>query len=189
MQTDLICDWMRSYPSIIPPSCLSVSSIHWKINLVSKVWQWGFLHFLQCTPLSKKSHTLLHFNALPHFHLPFISLQYLLLTVTIHNFNIVSPTLSLSPPLSLLLSAAQDAGLDALAAVISRQKTMGQDIGNELDEQNGTVSFKNPYCWNTHMHTQQKSWNNFCRVVFVIFLQSALLEDSDIWSYFCLNSS
>lgn len=32
---------------------------------------------------------------------------------------------------------AQDAGLDALAAVISRQKQMGQDIGNELDEQNG----------------------------------------------------
>ncbi|MED6260446.1 hypothetical protein ATANTOWER_018505 [Ataeniobius toweri] len=31
---------------------------------------------------------------------------------------------------------AQDAGLDALAAVISRQKTMGQEIGNELDEQN-----------------------------------------------------
>ncbi|ROI15690.1 Syntaxin-8, partial [Anabarilius grahami] len=31
---------------------------------------------------------------------------------------------------------AQDAGLDALAAVISRQKQMGQDIGNELDEQN-----------------------------------------------------
>ncbi|CAG5947628.1 unnamed protein product [Menidia menidia] len=34
---------------------------------------------------------------------------------------------------------AQDAGLDALAAVISRQKIMGQDIGNELDEQNGNV--------------------------------------------------
>ncbi|KAK7929928.1 hypothetical protein WMY93_006323 [Mugilogobius chulae] len=32
---------------------------------------------------------------------------------------------------------AQDAGLDALAAVISRQKIMGQEIGNELDEQNG----------------------------------------------------
>ncbi|KAI4832912.1 hypothetical protein KUCAC02_015852, partial [Chaenocephalus aceratus] len=30
----------------------------------------------------------------------------------------------------------QDAGLDALAAVISRHKIMGQDIGNELDEQN-----------------------------------------------------
>lgn len=35
------------------------------------------------------------------------------------------------------VSLAQDAGLDALAAVISRQKQMGQDIGNELDEQNG----------------------------------------------------
>ncbi|MED6267085.1 hypothetical protein CHARACLAT_008545 [Characodon lateralis] len=34
---------------------------------------------------------------------------------------------------------AQDAGLDALAAVISRQKTMGQEIGNELDEQNASV--------------------------------------------------
>ncbi|XP_056136650.1 syntaxin-8 isoform X2 [Lampris incognitus] len=31
---------------------------------------------------------------------------------------------------------AQDAGLDALATVISRQKMMGQEIGNELDEQN-----------------------------------------------------
>ncbi|XP_070684085.1 syntaxin-8 [Pempheris klunzingeri] len=34
---------------------------------------------------------------------------------------------------------AQDAGLDALAAVISRQKIMGQDIGNELDEQNEII--------------------------------------------------
>lgn len=33
----------------------------------------------------------------------------------------------------------QDAGLDALAAVISRQKVMGQDIGNELDEQNEII--------------------------------------------------
>lgn len=39
------------------------------------------------------------------------------------------------------LSAAQDAGLDALAAVISRQKIMGQEIGNELEEQNGKVYF------------------------------------------------
>ncbi|KAK7155220.1 hypothetical protein R3I93_009998 [Phoxinus phoxinus] len=34
---------------------------------------------------------------------------------------------------------AQDAGLDALAAVISRQKQMGQDIGNELEEQNEII--------------------------------------------------
>ncbi|XP_028307286.1 syntaxin-8 [Gouania willdenowi] len=34
---------------------------------------------------------------------------------------------------------AQDAGLDALAAVIGRQKAMGQDIGNELDEQNEII--------------------------------------------------
>lgn len=34
---------------------------------------------------------------------------------------------------------AQDAGLDALAAVISRQKIMGQEIGNELDEQNEII--------------------------------------------------
>ncbi|XP_029284331.1 syntaxin-8 isoform X2 [Cottoperca gobio] len=33
----------------------------------------------------------------------------------------------------------QDAGLDALAAVISRQKIMGQEIGNELDEQNEII--------------------------------------------------
>ncbi|KAF2986719.1 hypothetical protein EK904_000219 [Melospiza melodia maxima] len=31
----------------------------------------------------------------------------------------------------------QDAGLDALSSIISRQKQMGQEIGNELDEQNG----------------------------------------------------
>lgn len=41
------------------------------------------------------------------------------------------------PP--LLCLSAQDAGLDALAEVISRQKIMGQEIGNELDEQNGKV--------------------------------------------------
>lgn len=34
---------------------------------------------------------------------------------------------------------AQDEGLDALAAVISRQKIMGQEIGNELDEQNEII--------------------------------------------------
>ncbi|XP_076871505.1 syntaxin-8 [Brachyhypopomus gauderio] len=34
---------------------------------------------------------------------------------------------------------AQDAGLDALATVISRQKRMGQEIGNELDEQNEVI--------------------------------------------------
>ncbi|XP_028674470.1 syntaxin-8 [Erpetoichthys calabaricus] len=33
----------------------------------------------------------------------------------------------------------QDAGLDALASVISRQKQMGQDIGNELDEHNEII--------------------------------------------------
>ncbi|KAM5317729.1 syntaxin-8-like [Glossophaga mutica] len=30
----------------------------------------------------------------------------------------------------------QDAGLDALSSVISRQKQVGREIGNELDEQN-----------------------------------------------------
>uniref|UniRef100_A0A4W4H5H6 Syntaxin-8 n=1 Tax=Electrophorus electricus TaxID=8005 RepID=A0A4W4H5H6_ELEEL len=34
---------------------------------------------------------------------------------------------------------AQDAGLDALAAVIGQQKRMGQEIGNELDEQNEVI--------------------------------------------------
>ncbi|XP_056607545.1 syntaxin-8 [Triplophysa dalaica] len=34
---------------------------------------------------------------------------------------------------------AQDAGLDALAAVISRQKQMGREIGNELDEHNEII--------------------------------------------------
>lgn len=35
------------------------------------------------------------------------------------------------------ISSEQDAGLDALSSIISRQKQMGQEIGNELDEQNG----------------------------------------------------
>ncbi|KAK1162321.1 syntaxin-8-like [Acipenser oxyrinchus oxyrinchus] len=34
---------------------------------------------------------------------------------------------------------AQDAGLDALASVLSRQKQMGQEIGNELDEHNEII--------------------------------------------------
>lgn len=33
--------------------------------------------------------------------------------------------------------AEQDAGLEALSSVLSRQKQMGQEIGNELEEQNG----------------------------------------------------
>ncbi|XP_044531146.1 syntaxin-8 [Gracilinanus agilis] len=33
----------------------------------------------------------------------------------------------------------QDAGLDALSSIISRQKQMGQEIGNELDEQNEII--------------------------------------------------
>lgn len=36
----------------------------------------------------------------------------------------------------------QDAGLDALSSIISRQKQMGQEIGNELDEQNGKNVFE-----------------------------------------------
>ncbi|XP_050775401.1 syntaxin-8 isoform X2 [Gopherus flavomarginatus] len=33
----------------------------------------------------------------------------------------------------------QDAGLDALSSVLSRQKQMGQEIGNELEEQNEII--------------------------------------------------
>ncbi|XP_011906420.1 PREDICTED: syntaxin-8 isoform X3 [Cercocebus atys] len=33
----------------------------------------------------------------------------------------------------------QDAGLDALSSIINRQKQMGQEIGNELDEQNEII--------------------------------------------------
>ncbi|XP_075701365.1 syntaxin-8 [Rhinoderma darwinii] len=33
----------------------------------------------------------------------------------------------------------QDAGLDALSSIIGRQKQMGYDIGNELDEQNEII--------------------------------------------------
>ncbi|KAM8945693.1 syntaxin-8 [Pelodytes ibericus] len=35
--------------------------------------------------------------------------------------------------------AEQDAGLEALSSIIARQKQMGQDIGNELDEQNEII--------------------------------------------------
>ncbi|KAM5135762.1 syntaxin-8 isoform 3-T3 [Mantella aurantiaca] len=38
--------------------------------------------------------------------------------------------------------AEQDAGLGALSNILSRQKQMGYDIGNELDEQNGKK-----LCW------------------------------------------
>ncbi|KAF7249173.1 Syntaxin-8, partial [Varanus komodoensis] len=34
----------------------------------------------------------------------------------------------------------QDAGLDALSSILARQKQMGQEIGNELEEQNGKHS-------------------------------------------------
>ncbi|XP_066471275.1 syntaxin-8 isoform X2 [Tiliqua scincoides] len=34
----------------------------------------------------------------------------------------------------------QDAGLDALSSILSRQKQMGQEIGNELEEQNAVLS-------------------------------------------------
>ncbi|KAM6345221.1 syntaxin-8 isoform 2-T2 [Alca torda] len=37
------------------------------------------------------------------------------------------------------LEQEQDAGLDALSSIISRQKQMGQEIGNELDEQNEII--------------------------------------------------
>ncbi|XP_073415764.1 syntaxin-8 isoform X2 [Dendrobates tinctorius] len=35
--------------------------------------------------------------------------------------------------------AEQDAGLDALSSIIARQKQMGYDIGNELDDQNDII--------------------------------------------------
>uniref|UniRef100_A0A8C5R5V6 Syntaxin-8 n=1 Tax=Leptobrachium leishanense TaxID=445787 RepID=A0A8C5R5V6_9ANUR len=35
--------------------------------------------------------------------------------------------------------AEQDAGLDALSSILARQKQMGNDIGNELDEQNEII--------------------------------------------------
>ncbi|KAM4691319.1 syntaxin-8 [Rhinophrynus dorsalis] len=35
--------------------------------------------------------------------------------------------------------AEQDAGLEALSSILARQKQMGQDIGNELEEQNEII--------------------------------------------------
>lgn len=57
------------------------------------------------------------------------------------------------------LSAAQDAGLDALAAVISRQKIMGQEIGNELEEQNGKVYL----CLNLFVKQKKIIQSNYMR--------------------------
>lgn len=52
--------------------------------------------------------------------------------------NVSGPkTFSLGFYLCVLFLSEQDAGLDALSSIISRQKQMGQEIGNELDEQNG----------------------------------------------------
>lgn len=42
-----------------------------------------------------------------------------------------------SQSLVLLFLLEQDAGLDALCSIISCQKQMGQEIGKELNEQNG----------------------------------------------------
>ena len=41
-----------------------------------------------------------------------------------------------------LITIEQDKGLDALHAVIQRQKLMGQTIGNEVDYQNGKRCFE-----------------------------------------------
>lgn len=43
----------------------------------------------------------------------------------------------------LCFCTEQDAGLDALSSILSRQKQMGQEIGNELEEQNGKDSRSN----------------------------------------------
>ncbi|XP_042610991.1 syntaxin-8-like isoform X3 [Cyprinus carpio] len=51
---------------------------------------------------------------------------------------------------------AQDAGLDALAAVISRQKQMGQEIGNELEEQNETS-----HQWRICLSWNVRTWRNY----------------------------
>ncbi|XP_055510192.1 syntaxin-8 isoform X3 [Leucoraja erinacea] len=48
----------------------------------------------------------------------------------------------------------QDAGLDALVTVIARQKQMGRDIGNELDEQNGTSTVLSGLA-EVHLHLLQ----------------------------------
>ncbi|XP_069786362.1 syntaxin-8 isoform X2 [Narcine bancroftii] len=48
----------------------------------------------------------------------------------------------------------QDAGLDILGSVIARQKQMGREIGNELDEQNGTL-------WIGYRNTDTKTDHTF----------------------------
>ncbi|XP_009070565.1 PREDICTED: syntaxin-8, partial [Acanthisitta chloris] len=53
----------------------------------------------------------------------------------------------------------QDAGLDALSSIISRQKQMGQEIGNELDEQNEIIDDLTSLVENTDDKLRNQTWH------------------------------
>lgn len=92
------------------------------------------------------------------------------------------------------LFSAQDAGLDALAAVISRQKIMGQEIGNELDEQNGKVYVrlyifvkKIPDTWHTAVwkrsHILVLQWNDLPHVTcWTVILPHTTDNTDTVWT-------
>nr|XP_021394752.1 syntaxin-8 [Lonchura striata domestica] len=77
----------------------------------------------------------------------------------------------------------QDAGLDALSSIISRQKQMGQEIGNELDEQNEIIDDLTSLVENTderlrsqtrHVRTVEKKSASCGMLVVIVLLLIAI---------------
>ena len=83
----------------------------------------------------------------------------------------------------------QDAGLDALSSIISRQKQMGQEIGNELDEQNEIIDDLANLVENTDekLHTETRRVNlvdrksTSCGMTMVILLLLVAIVVVAVW--------
>ncbi|KAM5215170.1 syntaxin-8 isoform 2-T2 [Hipposideros larvatus] len=83
----------------------------------------------------------------------------------------------------------QDAGLDALSSIISRQKQMGQEIGNELDEQNEIIDDLTNLVENTDekLRTETRRVNlvdrksTSCGMIMVILLLLVAIVVVAVW--------
>uniref|UniRef100_A0ABI7XGM5 t-SNARE coiled-coil homology domain-containing protein n=2 Tax=Felidae TaxID=9681 RepID=A0ABI7XGM5_FELCA len=83
----------------------------------------------------------------------------------------------------------QDAGLDALSSIISRQKQMGKEIGNELDEQNEIIDDLANLVENTDgkLRTETRRMNivdrksTSCGMVMVILLLLVAIVVVAVW--------
>lgn len=83
----------------------------------------------------------------------------------------------------------QDAGLDALCSIISRQKQMGQEIGNELDEQNEIIDDLTNLVENTDekLRTETRRVNvvdrksTSCGMIMVILLLLVAIVVVAVW--------